>query len=64
MPKERAAMIAVASASLGLEDSETFIQMAITEALMKAAEEDKTLRLMLIRSGGIGWDEVELAARR
>jgi hypothetical protein len=61
---ERARMCSLAAAHLGLPSSEIFIQSAITAALMTLGQEDPVFALMLARSAGIDWNELQKIAKQ
>ena len=50
-------MVANASAYLNIS-GEQFIQAAISSALMSLCEHDKVLSFILLRSGGIAFDDL------
>ena len=61
MPEDRAALLAIAAAYLGMSGEAT-IQMFITAGLLRLASKDRNLDNLLSRAGGHDWMSGELKA--
>jgi hypothetical protein len=61
MSEARSRMVANASAYLNIS-GEQFIQAAISSALMSLCEHDKVLSFILLRSGGVEFDDLSKVA--
>jgi len=59
----RARQCSLAAAHLGLPSSEVFIQSAISAALLTLGQQDPVFALMLARSAGVDWSELQRIAK-